>query len=676
MELEAKGWEEWYGTVFGWDFVDALAPHHVDALEWHWNARMALRKGETPEYLSYFPIWAREAMKSTVARRLTVCDAALSTSDVLEPRKRAGYCLYVSRNRDMASKHALSIETLLGSRGVRRYYPKLSQVRKNNMGGSKGWRATFFYTEAGYVYQFSGVDEGVAGGNVDDTRPTLLVPDDIDSRTDSPVVTQNRFTTFTTEILPMAQKGTLVFFAQNLITRYSVMYKIHKGHVRVLTNRRPTQPIKAINNLVTITDTVNGIVKDVVVSGTPTWHLFGLDRAQECIDREGLPAFLKERQHEVEQDRSGLVLQNWDDRVHVISKSEFANKFGTREMPQAWYKDIANDWARTNTQFHANVAGILATSAQNSAHPGLTFLFHPMSFAANTAPEDVALRILTAVAPRVLANGKMVKWDQLMKDTLQRSGMDQYDFSLSELIDQRRKVLATVFPKYVRPVLRAQKVRRLRGSHEQSKTGALEVYQRVFGMDFVATNPGGSGGVDMLNLMQTVDYSQDHLFRAGEKGMSNYYVVVEDDPNSTSAIPGPPPFEESMSPDELFDGARLRYQFANCRYRDPHLTVAGEVEGEILKLHDDFLSIHMFWLHDQTGQNMPLTGEEKAEAMLAVAAPDMTLEAIFSDPTRWRHGALAAREHALAKMKRNTAKPIFSSALAQAEWERNHQKKD
>jgi hypothetical protein len=204
------------------------------------------------------------------------------------------------------------------------------------------------------------LDEGVAGANFDDIRPTLIVPDDIDDREDSPVISENRFQTFTRAVLPTRQANTLVFYAQNLISRFSCMYRIWKQHARVLTNRYVTEPIPAVRGLVTETRTVNGIVKDVVVAGETTWHGWNRQRIQEEIDTYGLPAFLRECQHEVEQSKEGLALQHWDDAVHVISRSEFAAVYGTRTKPQRWHGFGFNDFARTKTKYHANVTGIIA----------------------------------------------------------------------------------------------------------------------------------------------------------------------------------------------------------------------------------------------------------------------------------------------------------------------------
>jgi hypothetical protein len=656
--LEAQGWRAWYAEIFGQSFVDALAPHHQEAIEWHWESRMSLRRGEKPDYNSYFPIWSREHMKSAVARRMVVTDACLSVSP-LNPFERGGYCLYVSRNKSMVLKHALSIESLITSDRVKAYYPLLSEVKRNVQGGSKGWQATFLNTKADFVFHFSGMDEGLAGGNVEDWRVTMMCLDDIDGREDSPVISEHRFNTLTAEILPMAQDGTLVFFAQNLISRYSSMYRIQKGHARVLTDRKPTQPIKAFNNLVTDVQTVDGIVKDVIVSGEPTWHLFDLAKGQDRMNREGKPAFMRERQHEVEQDSEGLVLKNWNDKVHVIKLSDFARMYGTREIPQRWYKYVFNDWARTKTKYHANVAGIVAVSGQYERLPGCVFLFHPMSFPANTSPEDVARRLLAAISRTAPASGTRNRcdWDDLITSTLQKSNLEHYLSDTTELIQKRRSVLAKIIPPIVKPLLKIQNYKLFRGSHEQNKTGALSVYRDVFGLPFIATNPGGDGGVDAINFLMKVDYSVDHPFRQTEKGYTNFFVVVNDEDFE---------YNESLTPDDLHDSDLARHQFKNWRYRDPHLTVQGEKEGELLKMNDDFGNGLMMLFHDQSVKAAPLTGSEMVEEKIHPNLKASQIEKDVEAGTRDRQGAMSARFQAINELKQKE-RSVFTHPLAEPE---------
>lgn len=674
-ELVEAGWEKFWSELFGEDFVERLAPHHVEAITWHWKARLDFLEGRHPDYLAYFPIWPRGQGKSSLAERMVVVDAGLSVV-----YGQPGFCLFVSRNKDKVKDHIGNIETLLASPPVKKYFPALSQTKRREESNQKRqWTASLLHTEGNYIIKGGTLDSGLAGSRVGETRITLIVPDDIDGREDSVVIAEARFRQLTTEIIPMRQQNTLIFFAQNLISRHSVMYRIQSGQSRALTNRKPTEPIPAVIDLKTEVRTVDGIVKDVYVSGTPTWDYWDRQRIQDEIDSEGLAAFLSESQHEVGLNSEMRVLQNWNDDVHVISYSEFEAVYGTSRIPKHWTKDIFNDWARTKTQYHANVAGILTTAAQNSHLPGVMFLFHPMSFPANTAPEDVALRILHHISPRVQVQGKMKTWEDVFKDAIGRVNLDKYLTNTSELIEQRRKVIASIMPPIVRTVIRAQGYKTMRGSHEQGKTGALEVYRRVFGLDFTPTNPGADGGVDMLNIVQKVDENEPHPFRSGLMGRSNYYVVVEDDPADPGYVKNgvlvrkPIPKSSVLSPIELHDAQLLRYQFENCRYREANLTVAGERDdAAILKLSDDYVNGHMMLLYDRTLRNTPLRSPEMADAILMEVAPQLAMDAILEDKARWVPGAVAARNRAMRRIKEELQAPRFTSPFQRAEHERNN----
>jgi hypothetical protein len=162
LDLIERGWRAVYAEAFGQYFVDGLAPHHIEAIEWHWDARITLLKGEYPKYDAYFPIWSRAHNKSGVARRIAVMDGILSYA-----YRQPAYILYISRNKDMVLKHAKSIETLLQSARIQKLCPQLSQEQINEQKRSKGWTAKFLYTAANVIFHFAGLDEGMAGGNLE-----------------------------------------------------------------------------------------------------------------------------------------------------------------------------------------------------------------------------------------------------------------------------------------------------------------------------------------------------------------------------------------------------------------------------------------------------------------------------------------------------------------------------
>lgn len=614
--LVDKGWIETYTALFGQKFIDALAEHHAEAIEWHWTSRLAFLTDKHPEYLAYFPIWSRGHMKSSVAERMIVADAILSAA-----YEKPGYALVVARNKDKVQEHIANVETLLSAPKVRSMCPGLSTPQRTEITNQqRRWTSSFLKTQANYAIQGGTLDSGLAGSRVEETRPTLLIFDDVDGREDSPVIAESRFRQLTTEILPMRQSNTLVFFAQNLISRYSVMYRIQMGQDRALTNRKPTQPVKAVIDLKTEQRTVDGIVKDVYVSGTPTWHVWDAQRIQDEIDTEGLSSFLREAQHEVEESKEGVILYNYDDNVHVISESEFNNVFGKNAWLH-WRKKAGNDWARTKTDKHANVAAWLAVSPSDSPLPHCTFLFHPMSFPANTSPEDVAERILSCLTPYAYHSQKdgYKTWRELRQDLLHKLNASQHTKTDAERLAYEHGELSKIIPKYSKPVLQRCNVQAGDMSHEADTV--RKIYTQVYGLVLRGTNPKKHGGTEDINRAMQVDYSVKHPFR-DQMGYTTWFMVVPDGPDGK-----PKPYPLAVQTRDLEDDDLFRFQLKNCRYSPPRLTGTGEIIDEPEKMLDDAHNLLQMLYVGTPLQGSTLTVDQKVNLIISPTALEAVREA-------------------------------------------------
>jgi hypothetical protein len=582
---------------------------------------------------------------------LILCDACISFT-----ANQPSYALIVGGTKKKAKGTAVTISQMLALPKIKEFYPSLSRVQKNDSGQSQGWTADFIYTEANAVFNFIGLDEGVAGTNVADVRPTLIAPDDIDDREDSPVISESRFHTFTHGVLPTRQHNTVVFFAQNLISRYSTMYRIYKQHARVLTNRKPTEPIPAVKGLVTEERTVNGIIKDVVVAGVPTWRKWTFERIQEEIDTYGLPAFNKECQHEVEQSKDGVIVNTYEDSVHPISESEFASVYG-KDAWKRWYKVPFNDWSRTKTAKHANVAGYATVSSQNTPLPGFTF-FIPYSFQPDRMPEDIAVRFLSELTPYAYDD---VTWNQLILDAFRRANSEQHFADLADKLAYERAYLKNIIQKYSKPVLSRYNVKGGAMSHSEDKV--RENYNQIFGFAFQPANPGSTDNIEDIVRAFRIDWELDHPFRPGVKGYSRTFIICPDDTTQepkyvNGHIVYPPvPYQDALKPDLLHDSDLMRYQLSNWRWADPKLTETGERVDTVLKLNDDFgQALQMVYFLNLLN-NIPLSSAEKFEAHLASKGlmPEQ-IEQIESEEDKKAVAQIRAielRAHAQKKAKSN-----------------------
>jgi hypothetical protein len=159
-----------------------------------------------PEGNGFFSIWFRGGAKSTHARLAPIAEAALIGK---------GFCLYTSGNQKQANKHLASIETLLRSRQIKHYYPWLSEPMRGCAERSKSWSQEMVYTSSGYIFQVIGLEVGVRGANVDNMRVSMIVPDAIDDRKDTPLISESKMETFLHSVLPTKEEKTIIICAQN-----------------------------------------------------------------------------------------------------------------------------------------------------------------------------------------------------------------------------------------------------------------------------------------------------------------------------------------------------------------------------------------------------------------------------------------------------------------------------
>ena len=336
-----------------------------------------------------------------------------------------------------------------------------------------------------------------------------------------------------------------------------------------------------------------------IKSASPVWQGFDLAAAEVFLSDSGRAAFMAEYQHRFDVERTEFVLPHYRDEVHVITRSQFEAVYGTREVPARWGSRWFNDWAATKTAKHANVAGRVTISGQNTRVPGVVFLADCMSFAAGTHADDVAVRVLKTLSPRgaPLGGGSYRPWDSVFGDSFARTNVSEYAGSLTQMLEMARDSRAHVLRPIVERVLREQKYPQFRGSHEQNNN-VLRVYRQVYGLPFKATNPGADGGVELLNDVMRVDRTRPHQFKEdgrGEDGLyrlglTRFFILVEDEDMA------PPP--KGANPRELHDAQLARYQLRRWRHLPVSDTATGEVERGPEKRNDDFGNGLMFCVHD------------------------------------------------------------------------------
>lgn len=636
--LEDEGYKPWLDAVFPDQFDCEFLPEHKQFWEWGWKFLIALRdrKPLPPDANAFLDLLSRNYGKSLHCE--TFMAAAVCVVSY-------GIFLYVSGSQDLANEHLANIEGLLTSDGVTTWYPEHSRPEKSAItGANKGWTQKKLSTGGGATVWAIGLLVGVRGIRKDKERVRGFVLDDVDDYDDSPAIALKKANTLASSVLPTSDTDFFVIGAQNLITEHSVFHRIYSKADMMLAHRVVCGPLKAFENLVT--EFKDG--RDMIVSGESNWpERVTYEVGQRFIDTYGLIRFLAEFQHDFSSNKQGLCLDNYDDQAHCITRSEFHSMFGTREIPNRWYKYVAHDHARTKTAFHANVVGTVAVSSMNERFPGFFFLDGLMSFPAQTEADEVATRFLKNVTPTVAINGQQRLWDELVSSSLKRTNIDSYSHDVTKLLRLRRSTLAKIIPPAVGPMLMQKNYRNFRMSHE-AINGAGKVYKEVFGIPFQPCNPGSDGGLELFNHFLKVDYnakhpciepSEERIRRVmardscdsltaiktlegeigpGGRGFTRVFIIVED---------GELEYTADVSPERLHDAMLCRYQFQHWRYTTPVLNEKGEKEWGPQKMNDDFgNSVGMMLFHDNLPQAAPLNHGELVQEYMPVAVRDEAIE--------------------------------------------------
>ncbi len=359
-KLEREGWRLWVETLFPTYAHAEFAFFHEDFWQWCW----AVEAGQSAR--PYVAIWYRGAAKSTSMQLGAVSMGA---------RRSRRYAWYISEHQDQADRHLLTIGNLLAKSSVERYYPDLGQRKVNKFGSSEGWRRNRYRTADGFTIDALGLDTAARGGKLEEQRPDLMIFDDIDGKHDSPSVTQKKIEIITASLLPAGSPDLAVMFGQNLITRDSIASRLVDGRAEFLANARVSGPHPALRGAeFEVRPTGRG---HVITRGTPLWQGFDLQACQDALDREGLEAFRRERQNDVDIAVPGTLFPEWDEAYHVITDAEFTAYYqaqgfkvvraatGRVIMPERFVIGRAQDVGTTVA--HPNVTGWVARPSQ--VHP-------------------------------------------------------------------------------------------------------------------------------------------------------------------------------------------------------------------------------------------------------------------------------------------------------------------
>lgn len=553
----ARGWEQ---------FLQRIAPEiahpaffHREYWEWYWQAIQAKRNGRPfPRGNAFFAVWSRGFGKTTVSRVTAIMEAAVMDGE--------SYCLYVCGDQARANVNLSAIDEILRSDAVAKEFPGLSKPNKGVMGQAKQWKQEFIRTENGAVFHAVGLDVGVRGTNVSGRRPTLIIIDDVDMLDETPAQAEKKLNVLTRSVIPTGTTSTIIISAQNLIHEFGVINQIVTGRVSALASRTISGPYPAIRNLETESKFIDGTRRDVIMRGEPTWpEVVDIAGCQQFIDNSGLKAFLAEYQHDLEGSREGLVVPEFNDDLHVITWSEFEEKYGHRWIPAHWQKQMSGDWGSTGPDKHACVNSWVTMSAADSALPGVMFLYGGQSFEESPIVDDVAKSIINFIAPECLNGPK-----DGIGERFGRWLRDRRDYSTWHY------------------------------SHEAK--AVRDVMRVIYRIPVQACNPKAVGGIEQMRHYFKLDMTEDHPFRKNTKGRAMFYWIVDD--------------AQKLEPKDDRGLKLWREQFPRWRMKPTHLTDAGWQAEKPVKAWDDCGNSLMMLTAHWSLSPAPLTKEQQFEARM------------------------------------------------------------
>ena len=366
-----RDWRTWLRAVGPNTFTSSFASFHSEFWTWFWRLIAKRRAGQriSDEEQVFLAIWARGMGKSANVEWAAIAEGALIGN---------GYVLYVSGTQNLADGHVQSIRERLESDEITSYYPHLGQPKVGKHGNQYGWRQDFLITSGGWAIRPIGLDVGVRGGRVGDLRPTLIIFDDVDDHSDSPVVVQNKLETIARSIIPAGTPNTVILGAQNLIHRNSVFNQIVTRKTSLLSRRIVSGPFPAYTDVEIEHQQTDDGPRDVIVGGTPTRDVYDEIACQKFLDDTTLEAFYAEYQHDFTASEQDRVIPFYDESLHVITWSQFESVFGARRIPSHWLCEVGHDVGFTKG--HLSAWTWIATSAQNSRLPGLRFRYRGLTF--------------------------------------------------------------------------------------------------------------------------------------------------------------------------------------------------------------------------------------------------------------------------------------------------------
>jgi hypothetical protein len=565
---DPEGWRVFLPRVGKSSFKSEFSKFHADFWNWYWHLTYLRKKGLpiTQEKLTFIAAWGRGNAKSTVVEWASLIEGMMGLD---------GYVLYVSLTQASAESHVAAIRKRLESSDISYYFPDMANPAMGRHKNRFGWRQNFLQTESGWSIRPLGLDTAVRGLKEEDLRPSIIIFDDIDGYKMSPDVVQANLDTIARDILPAGTSNTIQLVANNLIGEHTATNRIINGlETTVMADHEPSvYPAFEKIEVEKVIDRQSGEPAYVITECVPIWKQFDQEAARVNLNKLGLEAFMAEYQHDFSLDKSDKVIPEYDEKIHVITWSQFMTMFPDTPLmgyvPQHWQVGVGLDVGFTDT--HISGWSWLAMSAEDSRLPFCHFRYRVKTYIGESMNEQ-------AQDVQGIINYTDPKTGQIWKESNQYATMKMSHEALNE-----RKVL-----------------------------------QREYEMLFGIAKFGKEDGIPQWRSLLRVDKRLPHPFHKDtldaatgfwKLGRPNFFDVIWDD--------------DVNAPKSRGDMAIAIYQIKNWQRVRPKLTSTGQQDAKPMKWEDDVNDSTRMVLAEQTLHATPLSAtQRKLNALRSVAGTD------------------------------------------------------
>lgn len=301
-------------TIFPKYMYRPLADFHHNFWQHLWD----IQEDKRPR--PYIACWFRASGKSALGEIGSIA---------LGARKVRRYGLYVHAIQNKANDHLLNIRGMLEDPKLARYFPSLSRPQVGEQTSHmKGWKMNRLWTAGDLIIDAYGLDAGLRGARLGETRPDFIFLDDLDEDRDSIGMVEKKIEMITKKILPAGDiQRMAVFFMQTLTHRESIMYRLIYGDADFLQDRIVSMgaplPILTNHKIERKIDPVDQKGKWIITRGTPRWPSMTLEECQGLLNSWGYKSFQTEGLQNVDAPYEGAIFPAFDPVYHVITYSDF-----------------------------------------------------------------------------------------------------------------------------------------------------------------------------------------------------------------------------------------------------------------------------------------------------------------------------------------------------------------